>query len=174
MDDFKRQLVEQIPVLMRFATALTGNASTAEDLLQDCLERTLNRGHLWDQSRSLKTWLFTIMRNIYIDQYRRNANAPTLEPIYPDSDIHGIPPSHDEYLATHELNIALARLPVEQREVILLVGLEGLGYKEVSDILDVPVGTIMSRLHRARQQLRQVLFSDQQDSLQPADLGEVE
>ncbi len=169
MDDFKRQLVEQIPVLMRFATALTGNISTAEDLLQDSLERVLSRRHLWDQSRSLKTWLFTIMRNIYIDRYRRNKNSPSFEPLNPDSDIQGVSPSHDEHLATHELNAALTQLPLEQREVILLVGLEGLGYKEVSDILNVPLGTIMSRLHRARQQLRQALFLEQ-----PAELGEVE
>jgi len=151
-EKFKKLLVNQIPALLRYANALTGNASGAEDLLQDCLERALLKKEQWNPEQKLSTWLHTILHNIFIDQYRRTKNAPPFDNIDVDSStsIHSNPLTSIELL---EVERKIAKLPAEQREVLLLVTLAGLDYKSVSEIIDAPMGTVMSRLHRARKAL---------------------
>lgn len=158
MDHFKQLLTEQIPVLMRLALALTGEQSHADDLLQDCVERALRNFRQWDSSKKLKPWLFAIMRNLYIDNYRRLEVAKHTVPLEFTNEPTSLP-SQETHVATHDVYKALMQLPLEQREVLLLVGLEELDYKETSQILNIPLGTVMSRLHRARKQLRDQLFA---------------
>lgn len=143
---------------MRYSRALTSNAAAADDLLQDCLERALLRWHLWDPNRSLKTWLFTIMHNIYVDGYRSEKNTPL---VAIDSDFVQSAQTSNDALNCKDLYNAVQELPREQKEVLILVGLEGVSYREVSEILSMPLGTVMSRLHRARKQLRQSLYADE-------------
>ena len=158
MDRFKQLLTEQLPVMMRLALALTGEQSSADDLLQDCVERALRNCEQWDTEKKLKPWLFAIMRNLYIDNYRRIDVSKHTIPMEFANELSSLP-SQEAHVATHDVYKALMQLPLEQREVLLLVGLEEMNYKETSQILNIPLGTVMSRLHRARKQLRDQLFA---------------
>jgi RNA polymerase sigma-70 factor (ECF subfamily) len=155
---FRSEIVEEVPHLRRFARALTGDASLADDLVQDCIERALRKQQLFDESRSLRTWLFTILRNLYISGLRRNARnsaAKSVDDIISGED--AVRPEQETRLALSEIATALDRLPPAHREVLLLVALEDMSYREVAEITGVPVGTVMSRLSRARGSLRALL-----------------
>ena len=154
---FKRQqIVSEIPRLRRFARALAGDVVLADDLVQDCLERALSRQQQWQVGSNMRAWLFTILRNLYINQLRQNKRRGPELPYDETLDFAGSSaPNQEQNLALRDLKLALARLPNEQREVLLLVGLEGMSYKETSEILAIPVGTVMSRLSRGRESLRQ-------------------
>lgn len=146
----------QIPSLRRYARALTGNAAAADDLVQDTLERALGRFALWRRGGSLRAWLFTIMRNVWISELRRRAARPAVAAL-DDVAEPGRPPSQDDRLAVRDLASALAALAEEQREVVLLVGLEGMSYAEAAEVTGVPVGTVMSRLKRGRDRLARLM-----------------
>ena len=156
--DFRRQLSEELPVLRRFARALTGDPALADDLVQDCVERAMLKSHLYDPSRPLRAWLFTVLRNIHISNLRRSGRATVVKTV---DDLMGdegaVPPEQENRLAAGSVTEALERLSPAHREVIVLVGLEEMSYRDVSEILGVPVGTVMSRLSRAREQMRQLL-----------------
>ncbi|MEI8181036.1 RNA polymerase sigma factor [Aestuariivirga sp.] len=156
--DFRRQLSAEIPVLRRFARALTGDPALADDLVQDCLERAMLKSHLYDPSRPLRAWLFTMLRNLHISGLRRNGRTTVVKTV--DDLVNGegaVAPEQENRLAVGSVSEALNRLSPQHREVIVLVGLEEMSYRDVSEILGVPVGTIMSRLSRAREQMRQLL-----------------
>lgn len=156
--DFRRQLSAELPVLRRFARALTGDAALADDLVQDCLERALLKSHLYDPGRPLRAWLFTMLRNLHVSGLRRTGRAGIVKTV--DDLVEGegaVQPDQEHRLAASSVTEALERLSPQHREVIVLVGLEEMSYRDVSEILGVPVGTVMSRLSRAREQLRQVL-----------------
>lgn len=147
---------DQIPRLRRYARALTGNRDTADDLVQDTLERALSRSALFRPGGDPRPWLFTIMHNIFVNQVRSAAarrttqlDADAYEPITHDSTQDG--------LALRDLSRALAEVPGDQREVLLLIGLENLSYADAAGILGIPVGTVMSRLSRGREHLRAIL-----------------
>lgn len=155
------ELQAQIPRLRRYARALTGSREAADDLTQDTLERAWLKRSLWQAdaalgARSLGAWLFAVMHNVFINEVRRR--RPT-EPLDAHEDELEQPAAAraDSGVALRDLQRALAQLPVEQREVVLLVGLEGLSYDEAAQALEVPIGTVMSRLSRGRERLRQVL-----------------
>jgi RNA polymerase sigma-70 factor (ECF subfamily) len=156
IDEFDRLIVEQIPHLRRYARALLGDPTAADDLVQDCLERAWSRSHLWRHG-NIRGWLFTIMHNVNINIQRRNRRAPITTSI----DLPGIDaavrPAQEDRLSVNALNNAVAALPSDQREALLLVGLEEFSYAETAQILNIPIGTVMSRLHRGRERLRQVL-----------------
>jgi RNA polymerase sigma-70 factor (ECF subfamily) len=123
-------------------------------LVQDCLERALSRQHLWRGGASLRPWLFKIMHNIHANQARALSIRPRLEPI--DGAASDAAASDDQlaHVALAEMARALEQLSEEQRRTVLLVALEGLSYQEVAEVLDVPIGTVMSRLSRGRDRLR--------------------
>ncbi|MEQ9642657.1 MAG: RNA polymerase sigma factor [Alphaproteobacteria bacterium] len=147
-------IVEHIPSLRRYARALVGARGEADDLVQECLERALSRWHLFSPDRPLRPWLFSIMHNQFISGRRREARRGTGVPL-PDDDMRlSVPAAQESRAAMHELADALGELSVEQREVVLLVGLEGLSYADVAEVLDIPLGTVMSRLSRGRERLR--------------------
>ena len=156
--DFRRQLSAELPVLRRFARALTGDPALADDLVQDCLERALTRSHLYDPSRPLRAWLFTMLRNLFVSGLRRNGRSGVVKTVDDLADGEGaVPPEQEHRLAAGSVTQALDRLTDQHREVIVLVGLEEMSYRDVSEILGVPIGTVMSRLSRAREHMRLLL-----------------
>ena len=160
------RVVEHIPRLRRYARALLrGDTLAADDLVQDCLERALSRLHRWRQGSDLRAWLFTIMHNLYVNQVRRASNGPQFVDL-PEGGAGAVDPGSVEHgLALRTLQDAVAALAPDQREILLLVSLEGLRYQEVADILGIPEGTVMSRLSRARKRLRASLAQDKVQSL---------
>lgn len=150
-------LVGHIPDLRRYARALTGDAWAADDLVQDTLERACQRWQLWAAGSDLRAWLFTLMHNLFVDGARRALRQQAGQRVDVDDVAHelvGTPGAPDQAL---DLQRCLLRLPSEQREVLLLVTLQDLGYEEVARITGVPVGTVMSRLSRARARLRELM-----------------
>ena len=158
MNDHDRLITQEIPRLRRYARALTGDRAAADDLVQDTLERALSRFHLWRSGSDLRAWLFTIMHNIFINQVRSRMRYPH-EPL-DESAAAGLQYREPDWSELRDIGNALARLPVEQRTVVLLVGLEQFTYEEAARVLGVPIGTVMSRLSRARERLRALLGCD--------------
>ena len=154
-DVFSAQAMQYIPRLRRYARALTGDASAADDLVQDALERALVKQSLWREGSDLRAWLFTVMHNIFVNQVRSAAVSRTeqLDDSYAD-----LPqPQSTDRLEIRDLDAALQALPEEQRAVLLLVGLEQMTYDEAARVLEVPIGTVMSRLSRGRERLRRLM-----------------
>lgn len=157
LDSFLQQLERWSPNLRRYSRALTRNAEQADDLVQDCLERAISRRHLWNEDGNTRAWLFTIMHNIHANETRKHAARPTTVPI-DDRDGHFARPADQlSRVAGQELVAALDALPADQRQVILLVALEGMSYGEVAETVGVAPGTVMSRLSRGRGRLRQLM-----------------
>ncbi len=148
-------LVQWIPRLRRYARALTGDASAADDLVQDTLARAMEKFSLWKQESDLRAWLFTIMHNVFINQVRsrERQNMQLIE----QSELEAIAdrPRNDGVI--RDLAQCLQQVSYEQREVLLLIGLEELSYEDVAQSLGIPVGTVMSRLSRGRQRLVQLM-----------------
>ncbi|MDB5926065.1 MAG: polymerase subunit sigma-24 [Betaproteobacteria bacterium] len=159
MNDFSARVQELIPRLRRYARALTGERAAADDLVQDTLERAWSKLHLWRHGSDLRAWLFTIMHNVHVNQVRSRASALTV-PL--DDDIADAPvrATQSDMLEVRDIDAALRRLPLEQREVVLLVALERMSYSESAKTLGIPIGTVMSRLARARERLR-VMLADE-------------
>lgn len=158
MSDHDSLIAEQIPRLRRYARALTGERAAADDLVQDTLERALSRFHLWRRGSDMRAWLFTIMHNIFVNQARSRMRHPHEALDGPAEDaLHYREPDWSDL---RDIGEALAKLPVEQRTVVLLVGLEQFTYDEAARVLEVPIGTVMSRLSRARERMRVLLGGD--------------
>ena len=156
MNDHDGLIAQQIPRLRRYARALTGDRSAADDLVQDTLERAVSRFHLWRHGSDLRAWLFTIMHNIFVNQARSRARHQH-DALEADPNAEALCGRDPEWLELRDLASALARVPDEQRAVLLLVGLEQFTYDEAARILDIPIGTVMSRLSRGRERLRVLL-----------------
>ncbi|MEZ5608424.1 MAG: RNA polymerase sigma factor [Burkholderiaceae bacterium] len=148
------QIAEQLPSLRRYARALTGNAWAADDLVQDTLERACRKWLLWRRGSNPRAWLFTLMHNLYLNQRRALAPVQALD----DEAlvlVAGAPGDAGD--TAIDLDRCLQRLPAEQRAVLLLVTLEDLAYADVARMLDIPLGTVMSRLSRARGRMRELM-----------------
>jgi len=162
LDNFKELIVEHIPRLRRYARSLVGNRAPADDLVQDTLERSWARQHLWRRGSDLRAWLFTIMHNIYVNQRRQYQPAAMLDDDAVEATANVRPES---VMEVRDLAKALTQLAPEYREVVLLVGLEQIRYQDVAEILDVPLGTVMSRLSRGRERLRALMSGEAQPVL---------
>lgn len=161
MDDEHRLILEQVPYLRRYARALTREADAAEDLVQDCLARAIDRLHMWRPGSNMRSWLFAILHNHFVNTVRRSGRRPDGVALTPAHDaLRATPPEQESRHAVRDIDRAVAMLSDEQRDVVLLIGLEGLSYEEAADILGVPVGTVMSRLSRGRKRLREILTED--------------
>ncbi len=150
------QIEAEIPRLRRFARAMVRDATLADDLVQECLERALSRLHLWRPGSNLRAWLFTILRNLHINGIRRRQTVVDID----GEGQAAIGAAHGGQfvrLELRDLKRALGLLPTEQREVVLLIGLEGISYGEAADILGISIGTVKSRLSRGRRALRQLM-----------------
>ena len=154
MNDGQR-IVELIPRLRRYARALVGDRARADDLVQDTLERAWNKFHLWRPGSDLRAWLFTVMHNVHVNQVRASRNHTMLDD---DGEEMAVAPVQGAALEIRDLERALALIPAEQREVLLLIALEDMTYAEVANALGIPIGTVMSRLSRAREKLRGLMY----------------
>jgi len=145
-----------VPALRRYASALLRNQQDADDLVHDCLVRALDKLHTHRDDADVRGWLFTIMHNIFVSQKRRMKARPDMEALGECEEGSGsVPGAQEDALRWKELLRALDTLPEDQRTVILLVSVEDLSYAEAARVLGVPVGTVMSRLARGRERLRQ-------------------
>jgi RNA polymerase sigma factor (sigma-70 family) len=153
MVDAADRVVACIPHLRRYARALTGEPHYADDLVQDTLERAWRGVHLWRGGDDIRPWLFSILHNCFINDARRRRRTPLMLPL-DDAATAASPANAEVTVEFHATLSALDLLAVEQRTVLLLVALEGFSYREVAEILKVPIGTVMSRLSRARESLR--------------------
>lgn len=163
----RQQVIEQLPALRRYARVLTGDAWAADDLVQDTLERACSKWVLWRTGTNLRAWLFTLMHRLYLNQLRSQPTLPpvSIDDIQAEEHLPGVPSMPDDAL---DLQRCLLRLPAEQRAVLLLVALEGMGYEETARILGVPAGTVMSRLSRARTRLRALMEQAPSGAASPA------
>lgn len=156
MTDTHQDIEAEIPRLRRYARALTRDIVTADDLVQDCLTRALGKLHLWQEGSDLRAWLFTILHNQYVNHIRRSVREGATVGLNDNEPFLSRAPQQGKRLELRDLERAIAKLPEEQRSVVLLVGLEGMRYEEVAAVLGVPVGTIRSRLSRGREALRRL------------------
>lgn len=155
MNDMSALLERQIPALRRYALGLCRDHHAADDLVQDCLERAVSRWFLRRHDGDLRAWLFTILRNLYISSRRTQTRRGTTVDIEEIVASDGYP-DPEARLEARDILAALDQLPEEQKSILLLVGVEDFSYDDVARMLDVPIGTVMSRLSRARQRLRTI------------------
>jgi RNA polymerase sigma-70 factor, ECF subfamily len=160
MTEFAWLLEAEIPRLRRYARALTRDVSRADDLVQSCLTRAVAKQHLWQYGTDLRAWLFTILHNQHVNDVRRSIREGTTVELA-DAPQLTVQSNAIAALQLRDLETALGKVAPEQRQVILLVGLEGMAYEEVAEILKVPVGTVRSRLSRGRDQLRRLMGMDE-------------
>ena len=159
--NFVRLLEAEIPRRRRYARALTRDVVRADDLVQNCLTRAISKQHLWQPGTNLHAWLFTILHNQHVNEVHRSVREGSHVMLEEGPELtvqsNAIPT-----LQLRDLEAALGRLRLQERQVILLVGLEGMRYEEVAVILGVPVGTVRSRLSRGRDELRRLMGMEEQ------------
>lgn len=166
MENLSEVLKSHVLGLRRYAMALAGNSIEADDLVQECLARALSRVHVWSKVRDHRAYLFTILHNIYVDDIARQRRHGIPVPIEDATPILRALPNQQERIEIRDLKRGLAALPDSYRSVILLVGLEGMSYRQAADVLGVPIGTIMSRLFRGREMLRRHMDGLQYDRVE--------
>lgn len=158
MDDRRTAIVAEIPRMRRYARALLRDKDAADDLVQDSLERALARLGHWRTDENPRRWLFTIMHNLFIDQFRkvRRRNETAMSSV-DGAEALAQPAVQFGHAATLEVLDALGAIAEERRASLLLVAVEGFTYAEAADMLGIPAGTVMSRVSRGREDLRAVL-----------------
>lgn len=156
-------LIALIPRLRRYARALVGDRATADDLVQDTLERAWSKLHLYRHGTDLRAWLFTVMHNVHVNRVRAARPTDPLDDGMPELAQRA---TQGDALLVRDLERAVAALPAEQREVLLLVALEDLSYDETARALGIPIGTVMSRLARAREKVRLMMQGKASGKLQ--------
>lgn len=156
-------LIALIPRLRRYARALVSERAAADDLVQDTLERAWSKLHLYRHGTDLRAWLFTVMHNVHVNQVRAARPTATLEDDMPELAQRAV---QGDALLVRDLERAIAALPAAQREVLLLVALEDLSYEQTARVLGIPIGTVMSRLARAREKVRALMQGKGSSKLQ--------
>lgn len=160
MRDVARLIEPQIPALRRYAFALTRDHHLADDLVQDCLERAIGRWYLRRPDGDVRAWLLAILHNVFVSGLRRGRARPHHLSLDGDDAGPDVPGGQDGALLGRDILRALEALSADQRAVLLLVGVEGLSYEAASGVLGVPIGTVMSRLSRAREAMRRHMEGD--------------
>lgn len=160
MTPFALLLEAEIPRLRRYARALTRDVVRADDLVQGCLTRAIAKQHLWQPGTDLRAWLCTMLRNELISELRRSARNRETASIDDTITLSSVKPDAPYVLELRDLEAAIGKLPIEQREAILLIGLEGMRYEEAALVLRIPIGTLRSRLSRGRAMLRVLMNMD--------------
>jgi RNA polymerase sigma-70 factor (ECF subfamily) len=158
MDQRRAAILAEIPRLRRYARALLRNRDSADDLVQDCLERALGKLDGWRTGDNPRRWLFTIMHHLFVDQMRREKRRgeAAMLPIEA-SEAMAVPAHQAESVASHEILDALQAISPDRRTALLMVAVEGFSYAEAANVLGVPAGTLMSRIARGREELRTIL-----------------
>lgn len=153
---FKRELIAQLPALRAFAVSLSGKSDVADDLVQDAVMNAWAKQDSYQEGTNLKAWLFTILRNLFYSRMRkRGREVQDTDGFY--SARVAVPPSQTASLDLQDFKRALAQLPEDQREAVILVGASGMSYEEAAEICGCAVGTIKSRVNRARNRLQELL-----------------
>lgn len=150
MTTIRDELVTLLPRLRRFSLAVTGNVQDGEDLLHSALERALRHESSWQRGTRLDSWMYRIIRNLWIDERRAKRNQDVSLEVTGDAVLEDSRDTAEHLLDLTQARRAMLALPEEQRSVLCLVVLEGMTYQEAAAALDVPIGTVMSRLSRAR------------------------
>lgn len=160
-DVFKQQLLGSIPRLRRYARTLVFDAQAADDLVQTVLERALTHWHQFDPERDILVWVLSIAHNAHLDWRRREARMTVVDPAQASDEQDAVAADMGPDVGLRiDLLRALAQLPVEQREPLLLVSVEQLSYAECAQVLHIPIGTVMSRVSRGRAALREWMNGD--------------
>jgi RNA polymerase sigma-70 factor (ECF subfamily) len=158
MDERRAAILAEIPRLRRYARALLRDRDSADDLVQDCLERALARMDNWRTGENPRRWLFTIMHHLFIDQTRKTKRrAEVVMLTLDDSEALSSPAEQGESIASREIIDALQAISPERRAALVIVGIEGFSYAEAATMLGIPAGTLMSRVARGREELRGLL-----------------
>ena len=163
--DFLDELEGCIPALRRYARALTRDADQADDLVQDCIERAIRKQRLWSPTGPLRSWLFKILLNLYRNELRTDRRRGEHVPVETLLVEPAVAPAQPGRIALSEMARAIDTLAAEQREALLLVVLEGMSYADAADAIGIPIGTLMSRLGRARAALRTLTGSGDEPRL---------
>ncbi|MBZ8132746.1 sigma-70 family RNA polymerase sigma factor [Afifella sp. IM 167] len=161
--ELRRQIEELIPHLRRFARYLVQDAEWADDLVQECLVRAVSSFDRFQPGTNLKAWLFTILRNIYKNDLRKSANRRRVETDLQNDPRTYTEPEQESVVALGEVGAAFALLSAEHREILLLTAVEGVPYEEAARLLGVPIGTVRSRVSRARTRLAQLIAPPQRE-----------
>jgi len=158
MDQKRTAILAEIPRLRRYARALVRDRDSADDLVQDCLERALSRMDNWTSGENPRRWLFTIMHHLFVDQTRRTKRRSEVVMMALDgSEALSVPADQTESAASREIMDALQAISPERRAALVVVGIEGFSYAEAATMLGIPAGTLMSRVARGREELRGLL-----------------
>lgn len=165
-DEFRQELIDLIPRIRRFCRVLTGNLADADDVVQACLEKAMINHDQWQAGTQLDRWVFRIARNTWLDDRRRAHNRMPHDDI---ADLHDLPDTDGEILVQQRgvsrmVRSAIDALPDDQRVLVGLIMLEGYTYREASEQLDLPIGTVMSRLSRAKASLAKALEDERDPS----------
>ncbi|BCH58432.1 RNA polymerase sigma factor [Agrobacterium vitis] len=160
MPDFLDEIASCVPGLRRYAHALTHDRDVADDLVQDCLERAIVKKGLWRGPGPVRPWLTRVLLNIYRNNLRDRRRRPVAVPIEDVAGELSVPAAQGGRIALAEMARAIDQLSSEQREALLLVVVEGMSYSEAADVLEIPIGTLMSRLGRARAALTRLTQDD--------------
>ncbi|ABS64769.1 RNA polymerase, sigma-24 subunit, ECF subfamily [Parvibaculum lavamentivorans DS-1] len=161
MDDLGWYVEKEIPHLRRFAKSLCRSAEEGDDLVQDTLERAWSKRHQWRRDGSVRSWLFRILYRLFLNSRRGTKRSPEEiddETLADPKHAHTTP--QEAQLMANEMSRALAALPHEQRAAVVLIALEGASYDEAASMLDIPIGTLRSRLFRGREALRETIDRD--------------
>jgi RNA polymerase sigma-70 factor (ECF subfamily) len=152
------QIEAHIPALRRYASVLERGRQDQDDLVHDCLVRALTRLHTHRDDSTLQSWLFTIMHNLFVSQWRyKTPRGHTTISGRISVDGYPLPPEQEHQIELRETLRALNKLPEEQQKVLVLIAIDDLSYAEVAQVLGIPLGTVMSRLSRGRERLRRIL-----------------
>lgn len=161
MDDTRWLIAREIPRLRRYALALAGSPEAADDLVQDCLERAIRKHHLWSRRGSVRSWLYRILYNVFLNQANQRDHLRRQIPVEALSAeataaAAASPARQVDQIVCREIGAAMRALPVDQRAAIVLTAVEELSYDEAAEVLGIPVGTLRSRLSRGREKLREI------------------
>ena len=160
MDEVSWLMAREIPRLRRYALALVNEPGAADDLVQDCLERAMRKSHLWQRRGSIRSWLYRILYNLFLNQAaerNRHRRHVALDEV---AHLMAAPGGQEHRIVCGDIASAMMALPPDQRAAIILTAVEGLSYDETAAVMGVPVGTIRSRLSRGREQLRSLYAGD--------------
>jgi RNA polymerase sigma-70 factor (ECF subfamily) len=156
-DEDEALITPHIGALRRFALGLCHDRQLADDLVQDCLERAISRWHLHDPESNLKAWLFTILHNEFVNVWRRKTRRGAMASLDDLTFEPALSADQEEKIRVQDILTAVDQLGEDHRALILLIGVEELTYEEAATVLNIPIGTVMSRLSRAREKLRKLL-----------------
>ncbi len=166
MSDDLARIEACIPALRRYAWSLLRNREDADDLVHDCLARALDKLHTRRDDADVRAWLFTILHNLFVSQHRRRRTRAGTIPLEEEhANAASRPATQEDQLLWRDMLRALERLPEEQRSVVLLISVEDLSYAETAAVLGIPIGTVMSRLARGRERLREYTGTEPRPTL---------